>query len=72
MWCIPNLLGVVLPLLVVGVLLWLFDTYVPCAPPIRTLIRVVVAVIVVLWLLNQFCLLGNLGAIGSSAPVRVR
>lgn len=69
MFCVPNLLAVVLPLLVVGVLWWAFDAYVPCKEPIKRLITIVIVVIVVIWVLNAFCLLGNLSAIGGG-PVR--
>lgn len=70
MFCIPNLLGIVLPLLVVGIFWWLFDAYVPCKEPIKKIITIVVVVIVVVWVLNQFCLLGNLTTIGGGTVKR--
>ncbi len=52
-----SLLGIILPLIVLGVLLWLVETYIPMAPPIPMLIRLVVVIVVVLWLLNVFGLM---------------
>ena len=48
------LITVVLTLVVVGVLLWLINTYIPMAASIKTIINIVVVVAVVLWLLYGF------------------
>ncbi len=48
------LLQVLLILVVVGVVLWLVQTYIPMAPPIKTLITVVVVLILCVWLLSLF------------------
>lgn len=55
------LLQVVITLIVVGVLLWLAFTYIPMAPPFKTLITAVVVIVVVLWLLQIFGVLGYIG-----------
>lgn len=52
------LITLVLMLVILGVCLWLLETYVPLSPPIKTLIRVVVVVCVVLWLLQLFGVTG--------------
>ncbi len=52
-----SLIQIVLTLVVVGVLLWLEETYIPLAAPIRTIIRAVVIIAIVLWLLQVFGLL---------------
>lgn len=52
------MLQVVLTLVVIGVLLWLLNTYVPMDQKIKTIINVVVVICVVLWLLSVFGLLG--------------
>ena len=54
------LIQVVLVLVVVGVLLWLVNTYVPMAGPIKSILNAVVVIAVVIWLLNVFGLMDNL------------
>ncbi len=55
-----SLIGVVLTLVVVGVLLWLLNNYVPMDGKIKSIINVVVVIVVVIWLLQAFGLLGSL------------
>lgn len=57
-------------LAVIGVLLWLVNTYVPMAAPIKTIINAVVVIAVVLWLLSVFGLFNLGGNIGHIGPVR--
>lgn len=54
------LIQVILVLIVVGVLLWLVNTYIPMAGSIKSILNAVVVIVVVLWLLNVFGLLDNL------------
>lgn len=54
------LIQVVLVLVVVGVLLWLVNTYIPMAGPIKSILNAVVVIVVVIWLLNVFGLMDNL------------
>ena len=54
-----SLLSVVITLVVVGVLLWLLNNYVPMDSKIKSIVNVVV-VIVVVWLLQGFGVLGSL------------
>jgi uncharacterized membrane-anchored protein len=49
-----GLIQLIIILAVVGVLLYLVETYIPMAAPIKTLIRVVVILVIVLWLLRLF------------------
>jgi bacteriorhodopsin len=58
-----SLIGLVITLVVVGVLLWLLNNYVPMDSKIKTIINVVVVIVVVLWLLQAFGVLGSLGNI---------
>jgi len=58
-----SLITVVLTLIVVGVLLWLINTYIPMAGPIKTILNLVVVIAVVLWLLHGFGVLGHSGEI---------
>ena len=48
------LLPIVITLIVVGILLWLVNTYVPMDAKIKQILNVVVVICVVLWLLNAF------------------
>lgn len=49
-----DLLSVCVVLIVVGVLLWLANAYIPMAEPIKKIMNAVVVIAVVLWLLNVF------------------
>lgn len=49
-----SLIYIVLVLIVVGVLLWLINTYIPMARPIKTILNVIVVICVILWLLKVF------------------
>jgi len=51
------LVTVVLTLLVVGVLLWLVNTYIPMQGTIKGLLNAVVVIVLVVWLINIFGLL---------------
>jgi hypothetical protein len=46
------LVTLVLVLIVVGVLLWLINTYIPMASSIKTILNVVVVIVVVVWVLQ--------------------
>jgi hypothetical protein len=54
------LIQVLIVLIVVGVLLWLVDTYIPMQAAIKSILNGVVVIVVVLWLLNVFGVLGTL------------
>ena len=49
-----SLITIVITLIVVGVLLWLVNTYIPMDGKIKKVLNIVVMVVVVLWLLNVF------------------
>lgn len=51
------LISLVVVLVVVGVLLWLVNKYIPMEARIKTILNIVVLVVVVLWLLNVFGIL---------------
>lgn len=53
----------VVVLIVVGVLLWLVNTYIPMDRKIKNILNIVVLIVVVLWLLQVFGILGSLGGI---------
>ena len=54
------LVTLVITLIVVGVLLWLVNTYIPMDGKIKKIINIVVVIVVVLWLLHVFGVLGNI------------
>lgn len=58
-----SLIGLVVTLVVVGVLLWLLNNYVPMDAKIKNIINIVVVIVVVIWLLQVFGLLGSLQGI---------
>lgn len=58
-----SLLTVIIVLVVVGVLLWLVNTYIPMDGKIKSILNVVVVIAVVIWLLQAFGLLDSLGSI---------
>ena len=54
------LLNVLLVLIVVGVLLWLVNNYIPMDSKIKSILNAVVVILVVLWLLQAFGLINSL------------
>jgi hypothetical protein len=62
------LLQIVIVLIVVGVLLWLVDRFIPMQGSIKSILNGVVVIAVVLWLLNIFGLLHSLSSIHVGKP----
>ena len=56
---IMPLLNILILLVVVGVGLWLVNTYIPMDGKIKNILNVVVVIIVVIWLLQVFGILGS-------------
>lgn len=48
------ILEAVLALVIIGVVLWLINTYIPMAAPIKTLVNVVIVIVLILWLISAF------------------
>jgi len=55
-----SLISLLVVLIVVGVILWLINTYIPMDAKIKKILNVVVVIVVILWLLQAFGILGNL------------
>jgi hypothetical protein len=53
------LINIVIALVIVGVVLWLINTYIPMASGIKTLLNVVVVVVAAIWVLKAFGLWGR-------------
>ncbi len=56
-----SLISLLIVLIVVGVILWLINTYIPMDRKIKSILNVVVVIVVVLWLLKAFGVLNSLG-----------
>lgn len=54
------LVQVLLVLIVVGVLLWLVNSFIPMAGSIKSILNAVVVICVVVWLLNVFGLMSSI------------
>jgi hypothetical protein len=57
------LIQILIALIVVGVLLWLVNSYIPMQGTIKSILNGVVVIVVVLWLLNVFGLFHSLAHI---------
>jgi 1-acyl-sn-glycerol-3-phosphate acyltransferase len=58
-----SLISLVITLIVIGVLLWLVNTYIPMDGKIKKILNVVVVICVVVWLLVAFGVLEHSGDI---------
>jgi hypothetical protein len=57
------ILSIVITLIVVGVLLWLVNTYIPMDGKIKRILNAVVVIALVIWLLYAFGILDRAGNI---------
>ena len=57
------LLQLVIVLVVVGVILWVINNYIPMQTTIKKILNAVVVIGVILWLLNVFGVIGSLQGI---------
>lgn len=53
-----SLVNIVVILVVVGLVMWLINTYIPMAGAIKSLLNIVVFVVVLVWVLQTFGLIG--------------
>jgi hypothetical protein len=60
-----SLISLVVTLIIVGVLLWLVNNYIPMDGKIKQILNMVVVICVVVWLLYAF------GVIGGAGDIRV-
>jgi hypothetical protein len=54
-----SLISLIVVIVVVGVLLWAVESFLPMSPPIKRLLQIVVVLVLILWLLQAFGLLGG-------------
>lgn len=64
------MLYMLLVLIIIGVALYLLNTYVPMAQPIKTIINILVVLLVCVWLLSIF--FGPISSWGPPLPYRHR
>jgi hypothetical protein len=57
------LIQLVIVLVVVGVVLWLINSYIPMQATLKKILNVVVVIAVIIWLLSVFGVIGNISAI---------
>ncbi|MFZ3044462.1 MAG: Thivi_2564 family membrane protein [Desulfatirhabdiaceae bacterium] len=57
------LIQLVIILVVVGVVLWMINSYIPMQSTIKTILNVVVIISVIVWLLSVFGLIGDISTI---------
>ncbi|MDP3068655.1 MAG: Thivi_2564 family membrane protein [Opitutaceae bacterium] len=57
------LINVVLTLVVVGVILWLINAYIPMQSTIKSILNIVVVIAVILWLLYGFGVISGSGSV---------
>jgi len=55
-----DLITVVITLIVVGVILWAINRYIPMDSKIKSILNIVVVIVVVIWLLQGFGVIGSL------------
>jgi hypothetical protein len=55
------LIDVIITLIVVGILLWLVNTYIPMDGKIKQILNIVVVICVVIWLLDVFGVIHGTG-----------
>lgn len=60
-----SLIQLVITLVVVGVILWAINNYIPMQANIKKILNIVVVIVVILFLLNAF------GIIGSGTSIRI-
>jgi hypothetical protein len=60
-----SLISLLLVLVIIGVVLWLINTYIPMDGKIKMILNVVVVVFVIVWLLSAS------GVIGSMSHIRI-
>lgn len=60
-----SLIQLVIILVVVGVILWAINNYIPMQANIKKILNIVVVIVVILFLLNAF------GIIGSGTSIRI-
>lgn len=64
-----SLFTIIVALVVIGVLLWLVNAYIPMDGKIKNIINIVAVVGIILWLLNVFGVIGEVKKIHVGSEV---
>ena len=54
-----TLISLILTIVVVGVILWLINTYIPMQATVKKILNAVVIIVLIIWLLNAFGVMGT-------------
>ena len=60
---VGNMVQIIVTLIVVGVIMWLVNKYIPMDGAIKTILNVVVVVLAIIWLLQRLGLMGYINDI---------
>lgn len=58
-----SLLSLILVLIVVGILLWAINNFIPMDGKIKSILNAVVVIVVIIWLLQVFGVLGSFNSV---------
>lgn len=58
-----SLVSLVLVLIVVGILLWAINSFIPMDGKIKSILNAVVVIVLIIWLLQVFGLIGSFGSV---------
>lgn len=58
-----QLLTILIVLIVVGVILWLINSFIPMDAKIKRILNIVVVIVVILWLLKVFGVLDSIKSV---------
>lgn len=57
------LIQLIIVLVIVGVVLWVINSYIPMQPTIKKILNVVVIIVVIIWLLSVFGVIDDISTI---------
>ncbi|MFZ4110996.1 MAG: Thivi_2564 family membrane protein [Polymorphobacter sp.] len=55
------MISIIVTLVIIGLLLWLVNNYIPMDGKIKSILNVVIVIAVLVWLLQAFGLIGGIG-----------
>ncbi|MDO9373894.1 MAG: Thivi_2564 family membrane protein [Bacteroidota bacterium] len=58
-----SILTVLVVLIVAGIILYLINTYIPMDGKIKSILNIVVVILIIIWLLKVFGIIGSLSSI---------
>ena len=61
-----DIVTIILVIVVVGVLLWLINAYIPMQSTVKSILNAVVIILLVLWLLDAFGIINIFGGTGTT------